>query len=87
MYRKIEIRFDIYETEYFKSVIKGFKFAFSDVFPCILNFSFAAEITLKIGCLWNTWKKFRTKQKNRKGYVQPYKKMKKVLCFEIVSIQ
>ena len=51
MYRKIEIRFDIYETEYFKSGIKGFKFAFSDVFPCILNFSFAAEITLKIGCL------------------------------------
>ena len=56
-------------------------------FPCRLKFCFATEITLKIGCLCNTWKKFRTKQKNRKGYVQPYKKMKKVLCFAIVSLQ
>ena len=32
MYRKIEIRFDIYGTEYFKSVIKGFKFDFSNFF-------------------------------------------------------
>ena len=38
MYRNIKIRFDIYETEYFKSVNKGFKF----------NFCFATEITLKI---------------------------------------
>ena len=55
-------------------------------FPCRLKFCFATEITLKIGCLCNTWKKFRTKQKNRKGYVQLYKKMKKVLCFAIVLI-
>ena len=45
MYRKIEIRFDIYGTEYFKSVIKGFKFVFSDFFPCRLNLCFATEIT------------------------------------------
>ena len=32
MYRKIEIRFDIYGTEHFKSVIKGFKFVFSNFF-------------------------------------------------------
>ena len=32
-------------------------------------------------------KKFRTKQKDRKDYFQPYKKMKKVLCFSVVSIQ
>ena len=32
MYRKIEIRFDIYGTEYSKSVIKGFKFVFSNFF-------------------------------------------------------
>ena len=32
MYRKTEIRFDIHENEYFKSVIKGFKFIFSDFF-------------------------------------------------------
>ena len=32
-------------------------------------------------------KKFRTKQKNRKDYFQTYKKMKKVLCFSIVSIR
>ena len=45
MYRKIEIRFDIYGTEYFKSVIKGFKFVFNDFFPCILNFCFATQVT------------------------------------------
>ena len=33
MYRKTEIRFDIYGNEYFKSVIKGFKFVFSDFIP------------------------------------------------------
>ena len=56
-----------------KYVIKGFKFVFSDFFPCRLNFCFATEITLKIGCLCNTWKTFRAKQKNQKCHVQPYK--------------
>ena len=37
---QIEIRFDIYVIEYFKSVSKGFKFVFSDFFPCKLNFCF-----------------------------------------------
>ena len=32
-------------------------------------------------------KKFRTKQNNEKDYFQPYKNMKKVLCFSVVSIQ
>ena len=32
MYRKIEIRFDIYRTEYLKSVIKGLKLFFSALF-------------------------------------------------------
>ena len=45
MYRNIEIRFDIYGTEYFKSVIKGFKFVSSDFFPCRLHFCFVTEIT------------------------------------------
>ena len=78
-------------TGHLKSIIKWFKFVFSDVFslqikllPCNQNNLDASQ---EIGCLCNTWKKFRTKQKNRKGYVQLYKKMKKVLCFAIVSIQ
>ena len=88
IYREIKTRFDIYGTKYFKSVIKGLKFVFSDpFFSCRLNFCFTTKITQKIGCLCNTRKKFRTKQKSRKGYVQPYKKMKKCLCFAIVSIQ
>ena len=45
MYRKIEIRFDIYGAEYFKSVIKRFKFVFTILFPCRLNFCFATELT------------------------------------------
>ena len=32
IYREIKTRFDIYGTKYFKSVIKGFKFVFSDLF-------------------------------------------------------
>ena len=38
MYRKIEICFDIYGSEYLKSVVEGFKFVFSNFFPCKLNF-------------------------------------------------
>ena len=77
-------------TGHFKSIIKGFKFIFSDFFslqikllPCNQN---NLDASKEIGCLCNTWKFFRTKQKNRKGYVQLYKKMKKVLCFAIVLI-
>ena len=77
-------------TGHFKSIIKGFKFIFSDFFSLQIKFCLATKIT------WMPQKKldasaipekFRTKQKNRKGYVQLYKKMKKVLCFAIVSIQ
>ena len=78
-------------TGHFKSIIKGFKFIFSDFFslqikllPCNQN---NLDVPEEIRCLCNTRKMFRTKQKNRKGYVQLYKKMKKVLCFAIVSIQ
>ena len=55
--------------------------------PCKLNFWFATELNFKNGCLCYIRKKFWTKQKNRKGYVQPDKKMRKGLCFAIVSIK
>ena len=44
MYCKIEIHFDIYGTEYVKSVVRRLKFVFSDFFPCRLNFCFATEV-------------------------------------------
>ena len=47
MYRKIEIRFDIYGTEYFKSVIKGFKFVFSDFFSLQIKPLLCNRIDLK----------------------------------------
>ena len=72
-------------TGHFKSIIKGFKFIFSDFFslqikllPCNQN---NLDASKEIGCLCNTWKKFQTKQKNRNGYVQPHKKMEKSALF------
>ena len=54
MYRKIEIRFDIYGTEYFKSVIKGFKFVFSDFFSQQINRLLCNRNNFKNGRLCNT---------------------------------
>ena len=49
MYCKSEIRFDIYEAEYVKFLIRGLKFVFSHFFHCRLNFCFVTEITWKTG--------------------------------------
>ena len=53
MYRKTEIRFDIYGNEYFKSAIKEFKFVFSDFF--------SLQIKLLL-CNRNKFKKWMTLQ-------------------------
>ena len=83
-----KIRFDIYGTEYIKSVIRWLEFVFGDFFPQKIKLLLCHRSKLKnwmpLQCLK---KKFQTKQKNRKDYFQIYKKMKKVLCFSIVLIK
>ena len=86
MYCKIEIPFDIYGTEYVKSVIRGLKFVFSNFFSLQIKLLLCDQSNLKnwmpLQCLR---KKFRTKQKNCKGYLQPWKKMKKCFAFNSVN--
>ena len=87
MYRKTEIRFDIYENEYFKSVIKGFKFVFSDFFPCRLKILLCNGNNLKNWIPLQYLKKVSNETEESKGLCPTIQKDEKVPCFAIVSIQ
>ena len=87
MYRKTEIRFDIYGNEYFKSVIKGFKFVFSDFFSLQIKLLLCNGNNLKNWISLQYLKKVSNETEESKGLCPTIQKDEKVLCFAIVSIQ
>ena len=86
MYRKIEIRFDIYRTEYLKSVIKGLKLFFSALFSLQIKLLLCNRNNLKNWMPLQYLKKVSNETEELKGLRPTYKKMKKMFCFAIVSI-
>ena len=87
MYRKTEIRFDIYGNEYFKSAIKEFKFVFSDFFSLQIKLLLCNGNNLKNCIPLQYLKKVSNETEESKGLCPTIQKDEKVLCFAIVSIQ
>ena len=87
MYRKIEIRFDIYGTEYLKYVIRGFKFVFMDFFPLQIKLLLCNQHNLENLIPLQYLKKVSNETEESKALCPTIQKNEKVLCFAIVSIQ
>ena len=81
MYRKIEILFDIYGTEYFKSVITGFKFIFRDFFPLQIKLLLCNRNNLKNWMPLQYLKKVSNETEESKGLRPTIQKDEKSALF------
>ena len=88
MYRKIEILFDIYGTEYFKSVITGFKFIFRDFFPLQIKLLLCNRNNLKNWMPLQYLKKVSNETEESKGLRPTIQKDEKsaLFCNSVNSI-
>ena len=88
MYRKIEIRFDIYRTEYLKSVIKGLKLFFSALFSLQIKLLLCNRNNLKNWMLLPYLKKVSNETEELKGLRTTIQKDEKnaLFCNSVNSV-